>query len=110
MYNQEIKLMNPSSKIMKLFKAMKFDSISWSLRRWYVPVNKTDLVLEIGSGGNPYFRSNILCDADYRNQDHFQELVTDRPLVIAYGENLPFKMSPSPLLLRLQTIMLYTFS
>ena len=70
---------------------MNFDSISWSLRRWHVPVNKNDLVLEIGSGGNPYFRSNILCDADHRNEDHFQELVTDRPLVVAYGENLPFK-------------------
>ena len=76
---------------MNIFKAMKFDSISWSLRRWHVPVSKDDLVLEIGSGGNPYFRSNILCDADHRNEDHFQKLVTDRPLVIAYGECLPFK-------------------
>ena len=75
--------MKSSSTIMNIFKAMKFDSISWSLRRWHVPVSKDDLVLEIGSGGNPYFRSNILCDAGHRNEDHFQKLVTDRSLVIA---------------------------
>ena len=76
---------------MMIFKTMNFDSISWSLRRWHVPVNKNDLVIEIGSGGNPYYRSNILCDADHRNEDHFQKLVTDRPLVLGYGENLPFQ-------------------
>ena len=76
---------------MFIFNFLKLKSIAWSLRRWFVPVAKNDLVLEIGSGSNPYFRSNVLCDADIRSEDHFQKLVSDRPLIIAYGEELPFK-------------------
>lgn len=76
---------------MKLFRALRLDSIAWPLRRWHVPVDKGDLVFEVGSGGNPYYRSNILCDADFRDEDHFANLICDRPLVIGMGEKLPFK-------------------
>jgi hypothetical protein len=49
-------------------------------------------VLEVGSGGNPYFRSNVLCDAyvDTR-QRHFAPLICDRPICLAHVERLPFK-------------------
>ena len=83
--------MKSESLLTKLFKSLKLDSIAWSFRRWHVPVGKNDLVLEIGSGGNPYFRSNILCDADLRQEDKQRELINDRPLVICEGERLPFK-------------------
>jgi len=55
-------------------------------------VKKKDIVLEVGSGGSPYFRSNVLCDA-FESNHHRQNrsLVVDRPLVIGYVENLPFK-------------------
>ncbi len=78
--------------LMRLFKRLGFDSIAWSLRRIYCPVKKTDLVLEVGSGGNPYFRANILCDAYEESQERFYiPLVYDRPTIIASAENLPFK-------------------
>ena len=68
------------------------DSIAWSLRRLYCPVDKRDLVLEVGSGGSPYFRANVLCDAYEVTQERFFEpLVHDRPTVIAFVEELPFK-------------------
>lgn len=56
-------------------------------------IKKTDLVLEIGSGHNPYNRSNVLCDKflfSNKERENFA-LRLDRPLVIAAGEKLPFK-------------------
>ncbi|HET6465836.1 MAG TPA: methyltransferase domain-containing protein [Nitrospiria bacterium] len=50
-----------------------------------------DLVLEIGSGHNPYPRSNILCDKHLENLERGGGIRTGgRPLVIADGESLPF--------------------
>lgn len=56
-------------------------------------IKKTDLVLEIGSGHNPYPRSNILCDRFLFNNNQRADFAIryDRPLVIARGEKLPFK-------------------
>lgn len=80
------------SFLIKFFRKLGFDSIAWSLRRLYCPVKKTDLVLEIGSGGNPYFRANILCDAYFETVErHFEPLIYDRPTILAFAENLPFK-------------------
>lgn len=68
------------------------ESFKWSLRRLFVPIPSTFLVLEVGSGGNPYPRSNILVDAYQKTQQrHWEPLIHDRPTVLAFGENLPFK-------------------
>lgn len=84
--------MEKTSKLMNVFLKLKLNSIAWSLRRLYCPVKKNDLVLEVGSGGNPYFRSNVLIDAyiDTRER-HFEKLIFDRPTVLGFVENLPFK-------------------
>ena len=80
------------SKTMQFFRAIGMDSIAWPLRRLYCPVNKNDLVLEVGSGGNPYFRANVLCDAYEETQERlFVPLVNDRPTVMAFVEQLPFQ-------------------
>lgn len=81
------------SSLMRFFRYIKLDSIAWSLRRLYCPVKENDLVLEIGSGASPYFRSNILCDAFEGENFHRQNrsLVADRPFVLGFAENLPFK-------------------
>lgn len=80
------------SSLMSFFRKLGFDSIAWSLRRTYCPVKKDALVLEVGSGGNPYFRANILCDAYFETQERFfVPLTYDRPTIIASAENLPFK-------------------
>lgn len=53
---------------------------------------KGDLVLEIGSGGSPWIRSNILVEK-YLHDDSQRELnaTKDRPLVCADIIDLPFK-------------------
>lgn len=66
--------------------------IQWSLRRLTIPVERSALVLEVGSGGNPYPRSNVLIDAYEETRERFwAPLVHDRPTVLSFGENLPFK-------------------
>ena len=79
------------SRAMRLFRKLGWDPATWALRRFYCPVARQDLVLEVGSGGNPYFRSNVLCDA-YRetSERHFEPLIHDRPTVLAFAEDLPF--------------------
>jgi SAM-dependent methyltransferase len=83
---------NKESFLMKIFRFFRLDSVAWSLRRLHCPVDKNALVLEVGSGGSPYFRSNVLCDAylDTRER-HFAPLICDRPICLAYVEKLPFK-------------------
>lgn len=50
------------------------------------------LVLEVGSGGNPYPRSNVLLDAyEETRERHWDALIHDRLTVLSFGENLPFK-------------------
>lgn len=68
------------------------ESIAWSLRRLHCPVGERDLVLEVGSGGNPYLRSNVLLDAyEETRERHWAPLVSDRPTVLGFVECLPFR-------------------
>ena len=84
--------MKTENFLMRFFRKLGFDSVAWSLRRLYCPVKKEDLVLEIGSGANPYFRANILCDAYLETAERsFIPLVYDRPTILAFAENLPFR-------------------
>lgn len=71
---------------------MGFERLAWSLRRLHCPVEHNALVLEVGSGGNPYFRSNVLLDAfETTRQRHWTPLVADRPTVLGEVERLPFR-------------------
>ena len=81
-----------TSPLMRFFKSIGLTKMEWSVRRLYCPVDKEALVLEVGSGGNPYFRSNVLIDAyaDTRER-HWAPLISDRPTVLGFVENLPFK-------------------
>jgi len=70
----------------------KFRKVKWALRRLDIALPKNFLVLEVGSGGNPYPRSNVLVDAYEETQErHWETLIHDRPTVLARGEKLPFK-------------------
>jgi SAM-dependent methyltransferase len=83
---------NDIGALMKLLIKINRESWAWKIRRLYNPIPKDYLVLEVGSGGNPYARSNVLSDAYIETQERwFAPLVTDRPAVIAFVENLPFK-------------------
>jgi len=68
------------------------NKIAWSLRRLTLEILSDALVLEVGSGGNPYPRANVLLDAyEYTRERHWDALIHDRPTVLSFGENLPFK-------------------
>ena len=84
--------MNKNSMLMSGLRKIGLDKYAFSIRRFHVPVNKDALVLEVGSGGNPYYRSNVLIDAyvDTRER-HYAKLISDRPTVLGFVENLPFK-------------------
>ena len=82
----------PESWAMRIARHLGKEKIAWSLRRLHCPVSADALVLEVGSGGNPYYRANVLLDA-YENtgERHWAPLITDRPTVLAFGETLPFR-------------------
>jgi len=80
------------SFLMKFFDSFGLKKISWSLRRLHCPIPKNFLVLEIGSGGNPYYRSNVLIDKYLDTKErHWVPLVKDRKVILGSGEYLPFK-------------------
>jgi SAM-dependent methyltransferase/uncharacterized protein YbaR (Trm112 family) len=77
---------------MRVLNRMGMERLAWSLRRLHCPVSQNALVLEVGSGGNPYPRANVLLDAFVDTVERIEsELVKDRPLAIGYVERLPFK-------------------
>lgn len=87
-----VKNRREKSYIMLFLEKLKMESFSWSFRRFHVPVSKEDLVLEVGSGGNPYYRSNVLLDAYLETRErHYEDLIADRQTILGFVENLPFK-------------------
>jgi len=77
---------------MRLARTIGAERLAWSLRRLHCPVNARALVLEVGSGGNPYPRSNVLLDAYPETRErHWAPLVVDRPFVFGFLEKLPFR-------------------
>ncbi|MBN1412866.1 MAG: methyltransferase domain-containing protein [Spirochaetales bacterium] len=84
--------MKTESVVMKIMKKTGFVKSAWSMRRMYCPVDSRALVLEVGSGGNPYYRSNILIDAYHSIEERGgHPIKIDRPAVIGFGEALPFR-------------------
>lgn len=80
------------STVMRALRWLGMDSLAWSLRRYHCPVPKDALVLEVGSGGNPYVRANVLLDAyEDTRERHWAPLISDRPTVLGFVENLPFR-------------------
>ena len=83
---------SPESQSMSFFRRMGFEPMAWALRRFHTPVDKQALVLEVGAGGNPYPRANVLLDAyEATRERHWAPLVADRPTVLGFVEKLPFK-------------------
>lgn len=77
---------------MKLAGKFGLAKLRWSLRRLHVPVPEDALVLEVGAGGNPYPRANVMLDAmESTIERNEQTLIKDRPLVLGLCEELPFK-------------------
>jgi SAM-dependent methyltransferase len=81
-----------NSRLMRALLAMGQEKLAWACRRLHCPVPKSALVLEVGSGGSPYFRANVLIDAYAETRErHWAPFITDRPSVLGMGEALPFR-------------------
>jgi len=77
---------------MRVARRLGMDGVAWSLRRFHCPVPRDALVLEVGSGGNPYARANVLLDAHENTRErHWAPLIADRPTILGFVENLPFR-------------------
>jgi SAM-dependent methyltransferase len=86
------KTLPQESWAMRLASRLGARKIAWSLRRLHCPVDRDAFVLEVGAGGNPYFRSNVLVDAyESTAERHWVPLTMDRPTVLAFVEKLPFQ-------------------
>ncbi len=82
----------PESAAMRVARRLGFEGVAWALRRLHCPAAKDALVLEVGSGGSPYARANVLLDAyEATRERHWVPLVADRPTVLGFVENLPFR-------------------
>lgn len=81
-----------NSLLMRFLLSMGNQRLAWACRRLHCPVPKSALVLEVGSGGSPYFRANVLIDAYAETRErHWAPFITDRPSVLGMGEALPFR-------------------
>jgi len=70
----------------------EFKKVEWALRKSRLPVGENGLVLDVGSGGTPYPRSDVLLDrltgAEHRCGD---SMMIDRPAVLGDAQKMPFK-------------------
>ncbi len=81
-----------NSRLMRALLAMGKERLAWACRRLHCPVPQSALVLEVGSGGSPYFRANVLIDAYAETRErHWAPFITDRPSALGMGESLPFR-------------------
>jgi len=65
--------------------------VAFYLRRLDLPVGPDDLVLEVGSGDNPYPRANVLVDRSIESLKRCRDSGISRAFVVADGSFLPFK-------------------
>ena len=68
------------------------DRVFWALRKIRLPIDSKALVLDVGSGGNPFPRSDVLLDRltgdDHRNGE---SMMIDRACVFGDAARMPFK-------------------
>lgn len=80
------------SRAMRMFESLGLERHAWSLRRLHCPVPADALVLDVGSGNNPYPRANVLLDGyDETVERDFRPLIADRPTVFGRVERMPFR-------------------
>lgn len=70
----------------------KYKRLSWALRKVQLPVGEAAIVLDVGSGGNPHPRSDVLLDRLTGSEHRCgTPMLIDRPAVIGDATKLPFK-------------------
>lgn len=71
---------------------LKLNRVRWALRKIMLPIKGAGLVLDVGAGGNPFPRSDVLMDrltgAEHRCGE---SMMIDRPTVFGDASKMPFK-------------------
>lgn len=70
----------------------KINRILWALRKISLPIEGSALVLDVGAGGNPYPRADVLLDRLTGDEHRCGEsMMIDRPVVFGDASRMPFK-------------------
>lgn len=67
--------------------------ILWYLRKFRLDIPKNGLVLDVGSGDDPYPQADVLCEKSLKDnieRNGAAAVIIDRPFVVGDGEKLPF--------------------
>ena len=71
---------------------LNFRRIKWAFRKVNLPISGDALVLDVGSGGHPYARSDILMDRLTGGEHRCNNgMIIDRPTVFGDALKMPFK-------------------
>lgn len=65
--------------------------LRWSLRKLRLPIGLKDLVIEVGSGGNPHPASDILAEKFIDSSHRLKAIRIDRQIVLADACKMPFR-------------------
>lgn len=77
---------------MSRYLMIKINRLMWALRKAFLPVDSNALVLDVGSGGTPYPRSDILLDRLTGYEHRCGEaMMIDRQAVFGDAQKMPFK-------------------
>ena len=65
--------------------------IAWSLRKISLPIKRSDLVLDVGSGSSPHPAADVLLERYPDPKHRYSAMVIDRPTVLADACKMPFR-------------------
>jgi len=65
--------------------------IAWSLRKISLPIKRSDLVLDVGSGSTPHPAADVLLERYLDPKHRYSAMVIDRPTVLADACKMPFR-------------------
>jgi SAM-dependent methyltransferase len=68
-----------------------FNRIAWSLRKISLPIKRSDLILDVGSGSSPHPAADVLLERYLDPKHRYAAMVIDRPTVLADACKMPFR-------------------
>ncbi len=74
-----------------MLESWSLNRIAWSLRKARLPIKSSDLVLDVGSGGNPHPAADVLLERFLDPKHRYSAMVIDRPTVLADACKMPFR-------------------
>lgn len=74
-----------------MLSSWSFSRIAWSLRKAWLPIKASDLVLDVGSGSSPHPAADILLERYLDPKHRYSAMVIDRPTVLADACKTPFR-------------------